>query len=208
LGAVFVILPYLNNIPMNTKSLIAGFALLAAYPLTAQNMYIAPVNAGTTTVPATANFGGESKEIAHVGWTELTSTSFSIENATTARSGGGGAGAGRVSAGNFVMTKPLDGSSQYFLGNSFTAKNIPLLTIEYAKGGSDRANVVYQVIVLKDVRVASYKQNCGENGTPVEEIALNYGTIEVTYNRLDNTGKPVKGKTNVWNFVTNTGSGN
>jgi type VI protein secretion system component Hcp len=63
----------------------------------------------------------------------------------------------------------------------------------------------YQVITLKDVRVASFKQNAlGGDSLPTEEIALVYGSIELTYSRFDATGRPIRGRPYGWNFANNS----
>lgn len=187
---------------MNIKTLFAGFGLLAAQSLAAQNIFIAPVAAGTTQVAA-GTFGGESKDVAHVGWANVSNASFSFENAGAARStAGGGAGAGKVTPGNFVINKTMDGSSQFFFTNVTSGRVIPLMTIEYARP-SEKASLVYQIVTLKDVRVVSFNQRSSEDGMPEEEIGLAYGSFEITYNRPDATGKLTAGKPVGWNFNTN-----
>jgi len=65
--------------------------------------------------------------------------------------------------------------------------------------------LTYQSITLKDVRVASFKQNATtETEPPLEEIALTYKSIEMSYYRLDTQGRSARVWTYGWNFATNS----
>ena len=189
---------------MNIKTLIAGFGLLAAQSLAAQNIFIAPVNGSGAAVPPTANFVGESTDRNHAGWGNLLSASFSTETPVNIRSASAGGGPGKPVLGSFVITKTLDASSQFYFLNSVQGRSIAAMTIDYGRS-SERGSQVYQTIILKNVFVSSYKQNSGDgNEPPIEEIALTYGSIEFIQTRNDATGKPAKGKTYGWNAINNT----
>jgi type VI secretion system secreted protein Hcp len=189
---------------MNIKTLIAGFGLLAAHSLAAQNIFIGPVNASSTPIPAAANFSGESRDINHVGWSEVKSAGFSIENPVVTRSNAGGGAAGKATFGTFIILKELDGSSPFFFIHSAQGKIIPAMTIDYGRYG-ERGALIYQTIVLKDVRVVSYKQNSADrNEAPMEEIGLSYGSVEITLSRNDANGRLARGRTFGWNSITNT----
>jgi type VI secretion system secreted protein Hcp len=187
-------------IPMKLPTLLIALALLAVAPLAAQRIYIAPTNAGGGALPAGANFGGESTDSRYPGWAELENAAFSFESLGA----GAAARVGRVTAGPFVIIKRLDGSSQFFLTNCLAGRTIPLLTVEYVKpvGGT---GFTYQIITLKDVRVAAFKQNApGGDKLPMEEMTLLYSSIELTYLRPDAAGRPIRGRTYGWNFGSNT----
>lgn len=189
---------------MKTTLLVIALGLLAVARLAADNIYIAPMGAGGGQIPAAANFGGESTDTKYPGWAELETTTFSFDSLGAGGLAGGAGRGGKIGPGPFVIVKRLDGSSQFFLTNCLAGRNVPMLTIEYVRPiGSTRHT--YQVITLKDVRVASFKQNAlGGDSLPTEEIALVYGSIELTYSRFDATGRPIRGRPYGWNFANNS----
>ncbi len=189
---------------MNIKTLFAGLGLLAAQTLAAQNILVAPVNPGTSPSP---NFGGECTRSGRIGWAEVKSVSFSMASASaSAAVGSNQSVSGKVAPGKFIITKKLDGSSQFFLSNCMASKIIPMLTIEYiSETGSGEYLGNYQIITLYDVVVSSYEQGKTEYNEEMQEvIGLSYSSISVVYNRVNRSGGIINGKPYGWNWKTNS----
>ncbi len=135
---------------------------------------------------------GESTDLKHKGWIEV--SSFQLEQvrsaATTIGSATGGAGAGKASEGkvsvhDISITKRVDKSTPSLFQHCANGKHIPNGQISMRKAGGTQQE--YFVIKLTDIIVSSYRTVGGGAGGAggTETFTLNAGNATVEY-----TGAP------------------
>ena len=191
-------------------TLLAILAMAMPMAWSQNSIFLAPVPL-VSTVTAPSTFGGESKDARHVGWTTLESVAFGFDNAVDIAAARGGAGAGKASAKTITITKPLDGSSTYFMSQVVTGAPIPTMCIDMVRStgtvsAGKTGSASFQNIVLTDARIAGYRQSADADGTPIEEITIAFAKIEVNYTPVDTkTGALAAGsaKKFIWDFVKN-----
>jgi type VI secretion system secreted protein Hcp len=123
---------------------------------------------------------GESKDSVHKKEIDIHTLHWGMTQSGSMHQGGGG-GTGKVSINNLSLTKSLDKSSPNLMMACSSGKHYPeaTLTLRKAGGGSP---VEYMIITLKEVMVASYGTDAGTSDEiPKESIALNFGTVLVSY---------------------------
>ncbi len=95
---------------------------------------------------------------------------------------------GRTNHGLFHFTKLFDSSSPVicqYMWNGKTISDETVFTIA-AKHGTDTATLQYLKITMSNVVVASYSVN-GGGDVPYEEVGLNFGKINVAYQKQKET---------------------
>jgi type VI secretion system secreted protein Hcp len=123
---------------------------------------------------------GESLDDKHKNEIEISSWSFQEQNSGTSAQGGG-AGAGRVSMGDFHLTKVIDKSSPKIMQACATGKSFPKVLLTARKAGGEQQE--YLKVTFTDVMISSFATSgTGENGVlPIENLALNFGSIKFEY---------------------------
>lgn len=122
---------------------------------------------------------GESQDSKHKNEIELLSWSFGATQGGTMATGGGG-GAGKVQMHDFHFVKQVSKASPKLMLACANGEHIPKAVLIARKAGKDQQE--YLKITLTDVLVSSYHTSgSGQGGLPVDEIALNFGKIEVEY---------------------------
>ena len=122
---------------------------------------------------------GESLDSKHKGEIEISSWSFSEQNAGTSAHGSG-AGAGRVSMGDFHFSKVIDKSSPKLMQACATGKNFPTILMTARKAGGQQQE--YLKVTFTDAMISHYSTSGTGNGVlPTEEISLNFGSIKYEY---------------------------
>ncbi|TSK08455.1 MAG: type VI secretion system tube protein Hcp [Geobacter sp.] len=149
---------------------------------------------------------GESSDDKHRDWIEVLSYNFSVTQPTSGTaSSAGGASAERASFSDFSVVKVLDKSSPKLFEACANGKHIPSVTLEICRAGGDKLK--YMEYKLSNVIISldqpSGSAHAGE-AIPVEEIAFNFGKIEIAYTqqmRADGSGggQVAAG----WNLETN-----
>ena len=119
-------------------------------------------------------------EGSHSGEIEITSWSFSEQNSGTS-SHGTGAGAGRVSMGDFHFSKIIDKSSPKIMGACAKGQSFPTIKMTARKAGGQQQE--YLKVTFTDAMISHYSTSgAGEGGVlPQEEFALNFGSIKFEY---------------------------
>ena len=114
--------------------------------------------------------------------------------------GGGGGGAGRVSFRDLTVTKAVDAASPSLFAAAATGRHLRdgVLTV-VASGARQEAYLRY---CLRDVAVASLKQEGTESGRPVETVTFRYGQFSVAYGRQAADGSRTF-VTQGWDLVRN-----
>ena len=149
---------------------------------------------------------GESNDDKHKEWIEVLSYNFSVtQNSSGTASSAGGASAERANFSDFSIVKVLDKSSPKLFEACATGKHIPTVTLEICRAGGDKLK--YMEYKLSNVIISLNRPggsaHAGET-LPVEEIAFNYGKIELAYtqqNRSDGSGAGQVAAG--WNLETN-----
>jgi len=158
----------------------------------ASNMYIKfeepPIEAGSTAK-------GHENELEILSWNH----GFSQPTSPT-RSAAGAGSVEQANHQNLSFTKYLDGSTHSLLRYCWTGKQIGKATLACFRSDGSEANepVKYLEVLMEHVIISNYSVSGGPGDIPVENISLDYGTVQYTYNsqkKDDGTAagnKPVK----------------
>jgi type VI secretion system secreted protein Hcp len=144
---------------------------------------------------------GESADAKHKGEIDVLGFNFGVSS-ETASSGGGGGGAGKAVLDDLVVLAP-------------TSKASPLLWLACASGQhlktavltcrrtAVKTQVDFLKITLTEVTITSYEADGAEEERPLDQVALNYGKIELAYTPVDSTGKPQPAVRAGWDVAKN-----
>ena len=125
---------------------------------------------------------GEAKDSAHEGWSDLLSFEQVIH-----KPGGSQTGAtrqrGSVIMEDIVVVKELDKSSPKLAESVLMGKVFP--TVKFQLASSTGTYFMYE---LKNVMITSYSISGDTDQVPMEELALNFNEIKVTYTEMDSKG--------------------
>ncbi len=125
---------------------------------------------------------------------------------------GGGASAGKVSIQNFNFTKYFDAASPALFIYCCKGTPIPRVVLTVRKrplpsfanaAPPERSEGNFMEIVFSDVVVTKINEdgnNSDSQGYLAENIAISFGSVEITYIPIDSGGKPI---TEGWNLKTN-----
>ena len=130
---------------------------------------------------------GESKDSKHKDEIELLSINWGAAQSGTSGYGGG-AGAGRVTMEDVQVTKRFDKASPKIMLACCNGEHIGDTTVTIRKAGKEQQE--YMKIKMTDVLVSSVSAGgSGGDEIPMENIAFNYGKIEVEYKeqKIDGT---------------------
>lgn len=125
---------------------------------------------------------GESRVTEFEGQIEVHSFSYNCSQSLSPVRSSGMHTQGRTNHGLFHFTKLFDSASPVicqYMWNGTTIAADTVFTIA-AKHGDDAATIQYLKITLGNVVVASYSVN-GGGDVPYEEVALNFGKINIAY---------------------------
>lgn len=130
---------------------------------------------------------GEATDDKHKGEIEVLSWSWGASQQGTFGSGGGG-GAGKVTVSDIVFTKFMDKASPLLFLHCATGKHIPSAQLTLRKAGEQQLE--YHKVILTDVLISSYQSGGSGGGDerPVDNIALNFGKIEIEYSPQNEKG--------------------
>jgi type VI secretion system secreted protein Hcp len=143
---------------------------------------------------------GESADAQHKGEIDVLGFSFGV-NSEAAPSGRGG-GAGKAVFDDLVVLAP-------------TSKASPLLWLACASGQQVKTAVLtcrrtavktqveFLKVTLTDVTITSYEADGADEERPLDQVALNYGKIELAYTPVDAAGKPQAPVSAGWDVAKN-----
>ena len=152
---------------------------------------------------------GESTDDKHKDWIEILSFSWGASQpAAGGRSSGGAAAAERVTVQDLSIVKHLDKSSPKIFSACCKGEHIPEVKLELCRATGDKQK--YMEYVMSDVLISSFRPGGSSGGgepLPLEEVAFNYGKIELIYTATDHqTGKPLGDVKGSWDVVANKGT--
>jgi type VI secretion system secreted protein Hcp len=123
---------------------------------------------------------GESADAKHKDQIEILSFSLGFVNQPTGGAGGG-AGAGKVSCGDVVLTKSIDKASPSLIGAVMTGKHIKSGVLTFAAAGG-KATQDYYTLSLTDLLVTSIQQSDSVGGPKVtEQVAISAAKFKFEY---------------------------
>jgi len=131
---------------------------------------------------------GDSKDDKHKDWIEAKMLTDGMKTAD------------RGVERSFVFTKALDRTTPSLKLYLLQGKRLPDAMIEICKSGTDKS-VIFSYR-LRDVTITSVRTVI-ENGATVEEVSLNFGSVEWSYVATDASGKPSGTIKTGWDFQTN-----
>jgi type VI protein secretion system component Hcp len=118
---------------------------------------------------------------------EIKDFSFGVENPTTIGSATGGAGAGKIKFGEFVIKHTADATSPVLFQNLVAGKHYKTVTIEVRKAGGDPNGAGKPFLQFKFSTVFTTKINWsgpGDEG-PEESITFVYGKLRMKYEKQE-----------------------
>ena len=121
---------------------------------------------------------GESLDAKHKDEVEVLSWSWGVSRAVGATAGSG-AGVGKASFRDFVITHHIDKASPLLLKACATGEHIKEATITVRKAGS-KAQQEYLIVKMSDVVVSNVDQS-GADATTAETVSLVFGKVEYEY---------------------------
>ena len=133
---------------------------------------------------------GEAKDKGRKNWSNLTSFGQGLH-----QPGSGSTGPtrrrGNVILDDITVSKELDKASPKIAEAVCKGKVFPRVEIHLTASYADAKRVTYYVYELKNVLVTSYNINGGgqSEDVPVEDFALNFEEIKVTYTETSRKGK-------------------
>jgi type VI secretion system secreted protein Hcp len=150
---------------------------------------------------------GESTDDKHKDWIEILSYSWGASQpASPSRSAGGAASAARVNVQDLSIVHALDKASPKLFLACCKGDHIKEVTLELCRATGDKQK--YMQYKLTDVLVSSVHPGGSSKGSdvlPLEEVAFNYGKIDMTYTVIDPAGK-AKGDVKAnWDLTANKG---
>jgi type VI secretion system secreted protein Hcp len=143
---------------------------------------------------------GESIDKAHPGEIEVHSWNWGLSNAGVAGGAGGGSGSGKATPREFNFVHAFDKASPILEKNCALGKRIKSAVLSVRKAGEGQKD--HLKITLSDVLVTSCGVNDYGNFGPMEEVALFYGAITVSYQAQDPNGSLGTPVTFDWNIMT------
>jgi type VI secretion system secreted protein Hcp len=136
---------------------------------------------------------GESQDEKHKDEIDIESFQWGLAQVGTT-GGGGGGGAGRAVFQDFSFTADISKASPQLFLACASGEHIKEGTITVRKAGKDQ--LTYYTVKLTDCLVSLYNQAAVADGDrPMDEFALNYAKIEITYIPQEadgSAGTPVK----------------
>jgi type VI secretion system secreted protein Hcp len=126
---------------------------------------------------------GECSDDKHKDWIEILSYSYGVaQKASGSASTAGGASSERADFHDLSIVKALDKASPKIFEACAGGKHIPSVIVELCRAGGDK--VKYMEYKLSNCIVSSYRPGGSAHGgetLPLEEVAFNYGKIEISY---------------------------
>ncbi len=131
------------------------------------------VRPGTVAFAAIDGVDGESTQKGHEKQVEVLSISQTFRNAGT--TGGGGAGAGKVTLSPFTITKLQDSASVKLMDRCVKGTHVPSIVLHlYRQSGDGKAQAQeYYRVTLKEVFITAINERSAD-GRIVDEVQLSF----------------------------------
>jgi type VI secretion system secreted protein Hcp len=146
---------------------------------------------------------GESQDSKHKSEIELLSYSFGADQPGSSHVGGG-SGTGKVHMHDFTVLKYVDKASPPLFVACATGKAIASAILTVRKAGGDQQD--YIKVTLNDLIVSSTQntgQPKGSDGSPTEQVSLNFSKINFEYKEQGKDGSLTGTVTGGWDVKQN-----
>jgi type VI secretion system secreted protein Hcp len=144
---------------------------------------------------------GESRDAKHKGEIDLESFSWGETAVTAAPGSGGGGGAGKVHIEDLHVVMKLNKASPLLLLACATGQHFKQAILTARKAG--KAQLEFLVFKFTDLLVSSYHTSGSQDVEPTDQVAFNFGRIDVEYRPQSPTGSPVTPVTAGWDVKAN-----
>jgi len=156
-----------------------------------------------------ATVPGECTDDKHKDWIEILSFSWGVSQPGSGSSSTGGArSAERVDIQDFSIVKVADKASPKLFLACCKGEHINEVKVELCRATGDKSK--YLEYKMSDVIISSVRKGGAAQGgetLPMEEVAFNFGKLEMTYTETDHqTGRPKGDVKAHWDLVANKGS--
>jgi type VI secretion system secreted protein Hcp len=129
-------------------------------------------------IDASSTASGHEKEIEVLSW----SHGF-VQPTSPTRSSAGSGTVEQATHQNLTFTKYLDTATNALLKYCWSGKQIGKATVTCwrSDGAADNKPVKYLEVLMEHVVIANYSVSGGPGDIPVENVSLDYGTVQYTY---------------------------
>jgi type VI secretion system secreted protein Hcp len=151
---------------------------------------------------------GESTDDKHKDWIEVLWYQHAVNQPISgSRSSGGGASAERANHNDFCIRKTLDKASPKLFLASCSGEHIGEVVLELCRATGDKQKYMeYKMSDVIIVKCSPSGESKAPESLPLEDVAFNYGKIELTYTATDHkTGKGAGDVKAHWDATANKG---
>jgi type VI secretion system secreted protein Hcp len=129
-------------------------------------------------IDASSTASGHEKEIEVLSW----SHGF-VQPTSPTRSSAGSGTVEQATHQNLTFTKYLDTATSALLKYCWAGKQIGKATVSCwrSDGAADNKPVKYLEVLMEHVVISNYSVSGGPGDIPVENVSLDYGTVQYTY---------------------------
>lgn len=147
---------------------------------------------------------GESKDVEHEGWIELTSAQWGITQPKSATaSTAGGHTAERCELRSISVTKLADIASPILMQTCAMGKTIPRAKLEFLRADGQGTRIKYYEVELENVLIGSVNQAAHEGGILQDSIGLKFSKVKWKYTQQKVSGGSAGNTAGSWNLATN-----
>lgn len=139
---------------------------------------------------------GESLSARHAGWIEVQSFSEGVQRPNPNE---------RPQFGPLSIVKRIDRSSPRLALHAIEGKRLSMGTLEVLRSGETA--IRFLQVKMTNVAVTSFQQSAATAQVPMDQLSLDFRTIQWTYTEIDATGRPVRDITCSWSRDTGIGVG-
>jgi type VI secretion system secreted protein Hcp len=144
---------------------------------------------------------GESVAAGHEKSIEILAWSWSVTQGAAISSGAGGSVASKPSFQEFDFVATISKASPVLVLACASGRHLETAVLHGVRGGGKSVkSLTYE---LSDVTVSSVQHADDEDGAPIEEFSLRYGTFEITYAAPDAGGKAATSVSAGWDIAKN-----
>jgi type VI secretion system secreted protein Hcp len=144
---------------------------------------------------------GESLDAIHKGEIEVESFSFGLSNTGRAGAAGGGGGAGKAAFQDFHFTSVMSKASPNLMLACASGKHIKSATLTGRRAG--KSELEFVTITLSDVRVSSFQDGGSIDGSPLDQVTLNFAKVEFGQRAGNPDGTLAAPLVQVWDIAVN-----
>jgi type VI secretion system secreted protein Hcp len=131
---------------------------------------------------------GESRDAKHKGEIDLESFSWGETAGAAAPGSGGGGGAGKVHMDDLHVVMKLNKASPLLFLACATGQHLKQAILTARKAG--KAQLEFLVFKFTDLLVSSYHTSGSTDVEPTDQVAFNFGRIDVEYRPQSPDGSP------------------